>query len=136
MNRQEIFNRVVEHAKTMRGPSYIMYDRHFPTCAYRGCNGNKCLIGAVLPDNLYCPDMEASIIEDILTQYPEVDDYFQVQNEDDVEFLTRLQICHDNACDNGVRFAPHEISPDVFKRNLMQNLKAFANSRGLIFKEI
>lgn len=135
MNRQEIFNRALEHAKTMRGPSYIMQDKHFPTCAYRGCNGNKCLIGAVLPDNLYCPAMEASIIEDILVQYPEVDDYFRVNTEDDVEFLTGLQMCHDDACNNGMRFVPHEISPDVFKRNLMQNLKAFANSRGLIFKE-
>lgn len=135
MNRQELFNRAFEHAKTMNSPSYFLEDDCNPTCAYRGYNGNKCLIGAVLPDNLYCPAMESSIIADILVQYPEVDDYFQVQNEDDVEFLSSLQMCHDDACSNGMRFIPHRISPDIFKRNLMQNLKAFANSRGLVFND-
>ena len=73
MKRQEIFNRAVEHAKTMNCPSYIMENNHSPTCAYRGYNGNKCLIGAVLPDNLYCPAMESNIIENLLSEYPEVD---------------------------------------------------------------
>lgn len=135
MNRQEIFNRAVEHAKTMNGPSYLFMEDNVPTCAYRGKNGNKCLIGAILPDNLYYPDMEANIIDNILSEYQEVDDYFEVDNEEDVDFLTRLQLCHDDACNFCGRFVPHTISPKVFKHNLMQNLKAFADSRGLIFKE-
>ena len=135
MNRQEIFNRVVEHAKTMNGPSYIIDGHYFPTCAYRGCDGNKCLIGAVLPDNLYCPAMESNVIENLLSEYPEVDDYFQVQNQEDVDFLSSLQMCHDDACNNGVRFVPHTISPDVFKRNLMQNLKTFADIQGLVYND-
>ena len=135
MNRQEIFNRVIEHAKTMNGPSYFMENNRSPTCAYRGCNGNKCLIGAVLPDNLYCPAMESNIMENLLSEYPEVDDYFQVQNEEDVQFLSYLQACHDDACSNGMRFVPHTISPDVFKRNLMQNLKTFADIQGLVFNQ-
>lgn len=133
MNRQKIFNRVLEHAKTMNGPSYIIQDGHFPTCAYRGNDGNKCLIGAIIPDSHYCPDMEAKIVDEILTRWPEVDDCFRVRNEDDVQFLLDLQMCHDDACNNGVRFCPHSISPDVFKTQLMKNLEKFANEKGLQF---
>lgn len=135
MNRQEIFDRVLEHAKTMDGPSYFMEDGRSPTCAYRGCNGNKCLIGAILPDNLYCPKMESNVIENLLLEHPEVDDYFQVQSEEDVKFLSSLQMCHDNSCNWKHFFAPHEIPKDVFKSNLMTNLKTFARSRGLVYND-
>ena len=131
MNRQEILNRAVEHAKIMRSPSYLMEDGHTPTCAYRGQLGGKCLIGAIIPDSHYCPNMESKLVDEILKQWPEVDDYLQVVNEDDVQFLIDLQMCHDNACSNGMRFCPQSISPDIFKIKLMQNLKNFANEKRL-----
>lgn len=135
MNRQEIFNRAVEHAKTMNGPSYLFMEDNVPTCAYRGKNGNKCLIGAILPDNLYCPDMEANIIDNLLSEYPEVDDYFQVDNEKDVDFLTRLQLCHDDACNYKMRFTPDEIPNNIFKEQLMNKLQKFARLMGLVYNE-
>jgi hypothetical protein len=131
MNRQEIFNKVYDYAKTMQGPSYFMEDGISPTCAYRGTNGNKCLIGALIPDSLYCKEMESNVVENLLQNFPQLDDYFEVENENDVNFLSTLQRCHDNACDEKNRFVPDTIPSDVFKKQLMENLKDFAETYGL-----
>jgi len=131
MNRQRILNRVYDYAKTMQGPSYFMENDISPTCAYRGCNGNKCLIGALIPDSLYCKEMEANVIESLLEEFPQLDDYFEVKNGDDVGFLAGLQMCHDISCDFNNRFAPDKVPLDLFKERLMENLKGFANLYGL-----
>ena len=131
MNRQQIFNKVYHYAKTMQGPSYFMENDKSPTCAYRGCNGNKCLIGALIPDSLFCKAMEAKVIEDLLGEFPQLDDYFEVKNEDDVRFLASLQMCHDNSCTFNCRFAPEKVPLHLFKEQLMENLKDFAETYGL-----
>jgi hypothetical protein len=132
MNRQEIFNKVYAYAKEMSGPSYYMAESdRCPTCAYRGTNGNKCLIGALIPDNLYCKEMEANVIENLVVEFPQLDDYFEVESEDDVNFLTTLQISHDQACEFNHRFAPDQIPLNLFKQQLMENLHGFANVYGL-----
>ena len=131
MNRQEIFNKVYDYAKTMQKPSYYMEDGISPTCAYRGTNGNKCLIGALIPDSLYCEEMEANAIENILQQFPELDDYFEVNNDKDVTFLSVLQNCHDNSCNFNHRFAPDKVPLNLFKQQLMENLKDFAEANNL-----
>lgn len=128
MNRQEIFNKVYDYAKTMQGPSYFMEDGINPTCAYRGCNGNKCLIGALIPDSFYCKEMESNVIDIVLAEYPDLDDYFEMEEYEDVQFLLQLQSCHDNSCIFNHRFVPDQIPLDLFKQQLMENLKDFAES--------
>jgi len=126
MNRQEIFNKVYDYAKTMQRPSYYMEDGISPTCAYRGTNGNKCLIGALIPDSLYCKEMESNVIDIVLAEYPELDDYFEMEEYEDVQFLSQLQSCHDNSCNFNHRFAPDKVPLNLFKQQLMENLKDFA----------
>ena len=109
----------------------FMESDKYPTCAYRGCDGNKCLIGALIPDSLYNETMEAKVIEILVEEYPELDDYFEVKNSKDVSFLSQLQICHDNSCNFNHRFAPDKVPVDVFKRQLMIELQYFAEMHGL-----
>lgn len=132
MNRQEIFNKVYDYAKTMQGPSYFMEDGINPTCAYRGCNGNKCLIGALIPDSLYCKQMESNVIENLLQEFPQLDDYLEINDNEDVLFLGALQSCHDDSCVFNHHFAPDKIPLDVFKQQLIENLTCFAKTYGLM----
>lgn len=131
MNRQEIFSKAYAYAKTMRGPSYFMESDKHPTCAYRGCDGSKCLIGALIPDSLYNETMEAKVIEILVEEYPELDDYFEVKDSEDVSFLLQLQMCHDNSCTFNHRFAPDKVPANVFKQQLMVELEDFAETYGL-----
>jgi hypothetical protein len=89
------------------------------------------LIGALIPDNLYCKEMEANVLEELLGEFPQLDDYFEVKSEDDVRFLASLQNCHDTSCDFNNRFAPDKVPLDLFKERLMENLKDFAETYGL-----
>lgn len=41
-------------------------------CAYRGDNGLKCALGAVIPDTLYMPKMERKRLREVCTYFPEI----------------------------------------------------------------
>lgn len=90
MNRQEVFDKVLNHL-LKQGRKSVDSDGR---CLYRAPNGDKCAIGCLIPDELYTPELEGNganmpIIEDVLHKiYPDVTD-------EDVLFLLDLQDLHD-----------------------------------------
>ena len=73
----------------------------------------------------------SKVIEILVEEYPELDDYFEVKDSEDVSFLLQLQMCHDNSCTFNHRFAPDKVPADVFKQQLMVELEDFAETYGL-----
>lgn len=59
--RQETFDTVVKHFAFMEGPAVSRNEQgEVLHCLYRGPNGSKCFAGALIPDELYTPDMEGA----------------------------------------------------------------------------
>jgi len=56
--KQETFDTVARHLLTQKAQSLL--DDVGKTCAYRGTNGLKCAVGALLPDELYHPSLEGT----------------------------------------------------------------------------
>ena len=63
MELQDIFNKAVKHFAGMAGPSMDATDDTSTQCAYRGTNGNKCVVGAFIPDELYDENLEGDAID-------------------------------------------------------------------------
>jgi hypothetical protein len=53
MTNQELFDQVVVHARQQKCKATNSY-----RCAYRGPNGTKCFIGALIPDDKYLKSFE------------------------------------------------------------------------------
>lgn len=61
MTNQEAFNIIVRH---MRQQGKRSMSSDIPgMCAYRGKDGTKCAVGALIPDEEYHPDMEGESVE-------------------------------------------------------------------------
>lgn len=83
---QWIFDQVVRH--------YREQPRRCPLdgmCFYR-FNGDKCWVGALIPDELYHPDMEGPDVDYLARTYPSLPAWFR----DESGFLGRLQAVHDS----------------------------------------
>lgn len=113
-DKQAVFNKVVAHLHA-QGTRSCDDRKHF--CVYRGANGMKCAVGALIPDEHYNPKAEGAPVSALLhpSRY---DDVSQEQQEalrgmlersgfskEDYPFLLALQKPHDNA-DNGAGFWP------------------------------
>lgn len=118
MNRQQVFNKVYAHALTMTGPSMAG-----TMCAYRGENGSKCLVGALVTDSAYISEMEGLSVTEGITQRVLSDSGVDIQDANDVEFLDRLQVLHDDL---------NRLKGETFKVALMSNLRRFAIDKGLL----
>lgn len=60
---QEAFNTMYKHLHTMKKKSA----NESGSCKYRGCNGNKCPVGALINDKNYSESIEAQAAnEDIV----------------------------------------------------------------------
>jgi len=88
MTLQEIFDKVVQHART-QGTEAM--DR-LGTCVYRTLDGRKCFIGALIPDEEYNPDMEGASVADLCSAYPYIDRMFSGISD---YTLMALQDIHD-----------------------------------------
>ena len=93
MTKQEIFDTVVTHLRaqgirSMRGC----------TCVYRGPEGRKCAIGALIPDEDFKPEWEGYIVGS-RSEEPgnqELQDYFVFKfGLHNIGFLIDLQRLHD-----------------------------------------
>lgn len=91
IDRQDIFNRVVEHARKQNSKAISIYDQ----CRYRiGEPPKKCFIGCLIPDEKYDPSMEGlSAINDRILSV-----IFDTTKIDELDklFLLRLQKIHDD----------------------------------------
>ena len=99
MDYQHIFNRVTEHLLTQRVQATNCDNE---TCSYRSPNGNRCAIGALIPDHLYDPDMEDNSVDAVTRLYPAVARWLGVPEDEDsrergkpIRFLSQLQSIHD-----------------------------------------
>ena len=68
-------------------------------CRYRGGNGMRCAIGALIPDELYQPCMERMLIPGLIKlmqslgeKYISLYEMFKTHEQ----LITRLQLIHDN----------------------------------------
>lgn len=89
MTPQQIYDTVKAHLLQQRCVSIN------PTigCAYRGDNGTKCAVGALIPDSMYDPAMEGAVIATLIHKF-QVPSYFK-QN---LDLLHSLQRLHDTKC--------------------------------------
>lgn len=88
MQAQEIYDTIVKHLFQQGKRS--QNDRY---CCYRGPDDTKCSIGAILPDELYYPEMEGNkTIKAIINENP---DRFPQWMVDNLGLLSELQNAHD-----------------------------------------
>lgn len=64
MDNQEAFDIVKRHLLTQKKISV----NHEGVCQYRGPDGLKCAIGALIPDEIYNPTMENHTIKELLSR--------------------------------------------------------------------
>lgn len=65
MTAQKLFNRIAEHLRTQGRPALD----EFGDCVYRGPNGLRCAIGAVIPDYKYRRSFEARAINALIPKH-------------------------------------------------------------------
>jgi len=88
MTLQEIFDKVVQHART-QGRKSLTADGE---CVYRSPDGYKCFIGALIPDAVYVPKMEGIAAGALVEFYPTT--YYLFAGIDS-NSLSTLQEIHD-----------------------------------------
>ena len=106
MNRQYVFNTVARHLLTQRKqalrPSLPQPDgaAPAPACVYRSPRGLKCAIGALIPDEMYCPRMEGNSVRNLLMDHPELTSHLKLKQDlsevVEIQFLDTLQQIHDD----------------------------------------
>lgn len=95
MNKQEILDAVVAFMRKQRKPSggrTAGGGSYY--CRYRGPDGTKCAIGALIPDSIYDEVIEGKPIDDVLHGSSAIRELFVGV---DPAYLMSLQGCHDAA---------------------------------------
>lgn len=88
MTLQEIFDTVAQHLLTQREKSKID-----AVCMYRGLNGLKCAIGALIPDSAYREHIEGAQVDELPR---EIIKAAGLLDKEGVALALDLQDCHDN----------------------------------------
>lgn len=74
MTNQEAFDKVVQHLKTQKeqsfGPFTNQYGNTQHSCLYRGPDGLKCAVGALIPDEEYKPEFEGLAVLSLMRRKP------------------------------------------------------------------
>lgn len=94
---QEVFDKVLEHSRQMTELSLEIVKSGYPCCLYRASNGNKCFIGALIPDELYSEQMEGCGVNELMVRFPELKKMFNIKDESALE---DLQLIHDSHFDD------------------------------------
>lgn len=94
MNKQEIFDTVVNHLFTQGRPA-----AHGSSCKYRTDTGLKCAVGVFIPDDMYSVGMEGKDVaglifwgEDEGYDLPDL-----IKNKENTNLLRDLQKVHDES---------------------------------------
>ena len=90
MNTQQAFDIMVQHLRQQGRPSRDEVDG----CQYRGPDGLKCAVGALIPDELYNERMESKNIYSLIKdgKFPALTELFAGIN---IHVLSDLQDTHD-----------------------------------------
>ena len=87
--KQELFDRISKHLlkQNERSTGHIGGD-----CRYRGDNGLKCAVGAIIPDKKYSEKIEGAVVS-----HPSVANCLPIryQGGNLIKFLLKLQTLHD-----------------------------------------
>jgi hypothetical protein len=98
-NYQDLFDCAVEHLARQKKQAAVWDDRFKDSkviaCRYRTEDGCACVVGHVLPDDVYDPAMEGQIVYRIVEDYPGLPEWFREKNL--LGFLDQLQDLHDTA---------------------------------------
>lgn len=108
LTRQIVFDKVLAHSRQMTEKS--TNDRHFngeDRCLYRNDKGNKCFVGALIPDDVYDKGMEgdsaSSVIEKLIINGDEFNCDLDIYQSDKpypiISFIDELQRIHDEHFD-------------------------------------
>lgn len=94
MTRQEMYDKVCRHLAKQKKRCATDVG-----CLYRGPNGMKCAVGALIPNSLYDWKMDEGYyrISELYSVYPAVRKFFGWRNRG---FLNRLQELHDSKYNN------------------------------------
>ena len=115
MNKQEIFDTVVEHARKQGCKAIDVKNG----CLYRAPDGKKCFVGALFTDDEYDPGMEQETVSSLI-----VGGFMPKRllfNEDESlceDFYEGLQCIHDNR------------EPEIWEREL----EIFADEWDLVYR--
>lgn len=70
-SEQEVFDYVIGHLVSQGRQSIDKKAKGgWVPCAYRGENGAKCAVGALIPDEIYDDGMEGSPVDMLIEQFP------------------------------------------------------------------
>ncbi len=118
MNKQDVFNRVVSHARAQGRRSLL------PTgsCAYRGENGTKCFIGALITDEAYDRSLERQDVSSHEVREALAASGVIVETTEDRKLCSRLQTIHDGS-------GLHGNAPQQWE----ENFRATAQQFGLTY---
>ena len=89
LTKQQIFDRATEHLRQQRAQSI---DPVTSVCRYRGPDGLKCAVGVLIPDELYSPEMEGLLADEVVKRHPALASLFSA---DSPSLLNSLQHVHD-----------------------------------------
>jgi hypothetical protein len=73
MTRQEMFNKMVAHLREQKAFSVKLNPWR---CRYRGSNGTKCAIGALIPDDKYDHTFEGYLVHNLMFDFEQSDTDF------------------------------------------------------------
>lgn len=97
MNAQEIFN--IAWAKMKAQDWKQSVEGEDGACQYRGAGGRVCAFGAIIPNNLYAPEMEGMSAEQVWAAYPKVrallDPNTYQTDDTGRSFILDMQSAHD-----------------------------------------
>lgn len=87
--KQELFDRISKHLLNQNERSI---EHISGVCRYRGDNGLKCAVGAIIPDEKYSGHIEGVIVysEYIISCLP-----VRYRGKSSIDFLAKLQKLHD-----------------------------------------
>ena len=122
---QTAFNKIVAHFEKMPGPSAAPKPgATYNQCLYRTLDGNRCFVGALIPNRLYRKAFENRSISSLLggsTPVPKLQELF---SEIPPASLSSLQTIHDNWD-----------SAKQSKSHVRTYLRDFAESHNLSYQE-
>jgi len=112
VKKQTLFDRIARHLLTQNAKAVNRNGE----CRYRGPNGTKCAVGAVLPDKLYKRTLEGSDVSSLINKLGKDAPKWLEENH---YFLSSMQSLHDSSmpCDWPERLRKlawdHELSAAV-----------------------
>lgn len=97
LTKQEAFDKafdyVLEYGFSLAPAAFdAPYAQGGGACLYRGANGAKCHVGALIPDNLYSPFMEGTSVCELMNEVAAIK---ELLGEDNRNFYQDLQLVHD-----------------------------------------